>query len=134
MRNRFFSALILLAVGVIALAFTMPDQAKPKPWPVPDKFKTMKNTVKYDKAAATALWNKHCKSCHGKSGLGDGPKAAQLKTHAGDFSTADFQKQTDGELFYKSKIGRDEMPNYEKKIPDDEDIWQLVHFMRGMKK
>lgn len=132
MRNGFFSAMILLAVGVIALAFTMPDQAKP--WPVPDKYKAMKNTVKYDKAAATALWNKHCKSCHGKDGLGDGPKAAQLDTHAGDFSKAAFQKQSDGELFYKTKIGRDEMPNYEKKIPDDEDIWQLVHFMRGLKK
>ncbi len=132
MKNGFFSALILLAVGVIALAFAMPDQSKP--WPVPDQYKGMKNSVKYDKATASALWNKHCKSCHGKAGEGDGPKAAQLDTHPGDFTKAAFQSQSDGALFYKTKVGRDDMPGYSKKIPDDEDLWQLVHFMRGMKK
>jgi mono/diheme cytochrome c family protein len=132
MKNGFFSALALLVAGILALAFTMADQAKP--WPVPDKYKNMKNTVKYDKAAASALWNKHCKSCHGKEGLGDGPKAAQLDTPSGDFSTAAFQKQSDGALFYKTLEGRDDMPGFSKKIPDQDDIWQLVHYMRGMKK
>ena len=133
MKNRIFSALMLLVAGVIALAFTtMPDQAKP--WPVPDKYKSMKSTVKYDKAAATALWNKHCKSCHGKDGLGDGPKAAQLDTPSGDFSTAAFHKQSDGSLFYKTLEGRDDMPGFKKKIPDEEDLWQLVAHMRTFKK
>ena len=48
----------------------------------------MKNPVKYDKTAAAALYSTHCKSCHGKEGLGDGTKAAQLKTKSGDFSSA----------------------------------------------
>ena len=56
----------------------------------------------------------------------------QLKTNPGDFSTASFQKQPDGALFYKTLEGRDEMPSFKKKIADEEDIWQLVHYMRGM--
>lgn len=131
MRNKIFSAFLLMAAVIMAMAFTYSEQQK-KPWPVPDKYQKMKNTVKYDKTAATALWTKHCKSCHGKAGKGDGPKAAQLDTEPGDFSTADFKKQSDGALFYKSWIGREDMPNFEKKIPDQEDIWQLVHFMREL--
>ena len=110
----------------------MPVPEQNAPWTVPDNYKNMKNPVKFDKAAAATLWSTHCKSCHGKEGLGDGTKAAQLKTKTGDFSTAAFQKQTDGSLFYKTMEGRDEMPSYKKKIPDQDEIWQLVHYMRTL--
>ena len=108
-----------------------------KPWPVPDNYKTMKNPVAAD-AAATAegksLYATHCKSCHGAKGLGDGNKAAQLKTEPGNFSTAEFQSQTDGSLFYKTSEGRDDMPNFKKKIPDADERWAIVNFMRTLKK
>jgi mono/diheme cytochrome c family protein len=113
-------------------------QSKPKPWNVPDAEKAKKSTVKAGDAAVIAagkeLWMKHCKSCHGAKGLGDGAKAATLKTEAGDFSTAAFQKQTDGELYYKIVKGRDDMPSYEKKIPEAADMWSVVAFMRTLKK
>lgn len=132
MKSRFF---VLLAVFVVALFYAQSASAQAKDWVVPDKYKKMENPVKADKesiAKGKTLWNLHCKSCHGKDGLGDGPKAANLDTPAGDFTTAAFKKQTDGALFYKSWIGRDEMPNYEKKIPDKEDVWHLVNFMRTL--
>jgi mono/diheme cytochrome c family protein len=66
--------------------------------------------------------------------LGDGPKAAQLKTEAGDFSTADFQSQTDGAIFYKTSEGRDDMPSFKKKIPDADERWSIVNFVRTLKK
>jgi mono/diheme cytochrome c family protein len=110
------------------------QQAKAKPWPVPDKDKAMKSPAKADVAVGKDLWAKHCKSCHGSKGLGDGPKAANLKTHPGDFSSAAFQAFTDGEIFYRTDKGRDEMPGYEKKIPEASDRWALVAFMRTMKK
>jgi hypothetical protein len=47
---------------------------------------------------------------------------------------ADVQKQTDGEIYYKSFIGRDEMPNFEKKIPSESDRWMIVNYIRTMKK
>jgi mono/diheme cytochrome c family protein len=129
----------LLVTAVIAIFFLFgqtasAQQAKAKAWPVPDKDKAMKAPAKADVATGKELWAKHCKSCHGSKGLGDGPKGASLKTFSGDFSSAAFQAGTDGEIFYRTNKGRDEMPAYEKKIPDANDRWALVAFMRTMKK
>jgi mono/diheme cytochrome c family protein len=129
----------ILVTAVIAIFFLFgqaanAQQAKAKAWPVPDKDKAMKAPTKADAAAGKELWAKHCKSCHGSKGLGDGPKAASLKTFPGDFSSAAFQGSTDGEIFYRTDKGRDEMPAYEKKIPDAGDRWALVAFMRTFKK
>ena len=104
-------------------------------WKVPSKYVTMKNPIptKQDAAIGKSLFDKHCKSCHGKEGYGDGPKAADLKGDLGDFSTAEYHKQTDGELFYKTTFGRDDMPEFAKKLPDDEDRWLIVNYMRTLK-
>lgn len=131
MKIKLFSFLSFAFAVIVFMSF-MPSPPQNAPWTAPANYKTMKNPVKFDKTAAAALYSTHCKSCHGKEGLGDGTKAAQLKTKCGDFSSAAFQKQTDGELYYKTLKGRDEMPSYEKKIPDTDDIWQLVHYMRTL--
>jgi mono/diheme cytochrome c family protein len=107
------------------------------PWPVPDKYNKMANPLKGDAEAVNtgkSVWAKHCQSCHGKSGKGDGSKASQLKTLPGDFSKADFQKQPDGALFYKTSEGRDDMPSFKKKISDQDDLWAVVSYMRTFKK
>lgn len=138
MKKNFFSSAIL-SVGGIFLAGTIMyfSPTQHKPWPVPDNYKNMKNTVASNSESLSNgkdLWNQHCKSCHGTKGLGDGPKAANLKTEPGDFSKADMQSQTDGSLFYKIHEGRDDMPNFKKKIPEKDDIWSLVNYIRTMKK
>ena len=111
---------------------------KSKPWTVPDKEKAMKAPVKLSDPTVIGtgkiLWEKHCKLCHGNQGIGDGPRAASLKNFPGDFSSSAFQACTDGELFYRTSIGRDEMPGYNKKIPEVNDRWALIAFMRMLKK
>ncbi|MHC1774875.1 MAG: cytochrome c [Lentimicrobium sp.] len=132
----------LIAIFITAILFMTINIAmiqKPGgPWTIPAKYKTMKSTIKAGDASINStgkeLYNKHCKSCHGAKGLGDGPKAANLKTSCGDFSTKAFQDQADGEIYYQSFVGRDEMPNFEKKIIDEDDRWAVVYFMRTMKK
>jgi len=129
--------ILTLVMGLAGISFTVINNQQNKPWPVPDNYKKMKNPVACDPvsiAEGKTLYNTHCKSCHGTKGLGDGPKAAQLKTEAGNFSKADFQSQTDGALFYKTTEGRDDMPNFKKKIPDADERWSLVNFMRTLKK
>ncbi|MDX5585835.1 MAG: cytochrome c [Aureibaculum sp.] len=103
-------------------------------WVVPAKYKTMKNPTdpKVDLTIGKNLYSKHCKSCHGKEGYGDGPKADEQDGDLGDFSTSEFQAQSDGALFYKTTIGRNDMPEYTKKIPDDEDRWLIVNYMRTL--
>ncbi len=125
-------AAMMFAAFLFVFANNVMAQKKPGPWETPAKYKTMKG--KGDLATGKELWAKHCKSCHGAKGLGDGPKAAGLKTFSGDFSGKTFQALTDGEIFYKTSFGRDEMPAYDKKIADEADRWALVAYMRTMKK
>lgn len=124
--------------GLFAFAFWafIPKSINQKPWPVPDAYKNKVNPLKGDAASLVTgkdLYVKHCKSCHGSKGKGDGPKAAQLNTESGDFTLASFQSQTDGSLYYKTEKGRDDMPSYKTKIPEANDIWAVVNYMRTFK-
>jgi len=135
MKRKSILTAAVIAVAMIGFAFTTAQQAKP--WPVPANFAKMANPVKTGAesiSAGKALWNLHCSSCHGKKGLGDGSKAAQLKTQPQDMTLASFQSQSDGSIFYKTSEGRDDMPSFKKKIADPDDIWNLVNFVRTFKK
>lgn len=130
-----FSTIAVIVLIVIGSGFTLLQQ--PKPWNAPDADAKKVNPVKSDAtsiAAGKELWKLHCESCHGKTGLGDGKKAAQLDTQPSDFTKASFHTQSDGSMFYKIMTGRDDMPSFKKKIPEPTDIWSLVNFMRTLKK
>jgi len=136
LKSRIMKNLKLFLASLLITFLSISLTAQPKPWVIPANFKTMKNPVASGDAstkAGLALYVKNCASCHGKAGLGDGVKARSLKDFPGDFSKADFQKQSDGELFYETKTGRGEMPKYEGKLTDD-DIWNTVNYMRTLKK
>jgi mono/diheme cytochrome c family protein len=135
MKSKMIVVITLLVIFIGGASFRFFQE--PKPWPVPDKYNTMANPVKSDASsinAGKATWAKHCQSCHGKSGKGDGTKAAELDTHPGDFTQASVQGETDGAFFYKIGEGRKDMPSFKKKIPDAEDIWSVINYMRTFKK
>jgi mono/diheme cytochrome c family protein len=125
---------IFTTIGIFSFIFFSFTSITQDKWIVPDKYVNMKNPVpaKQDASIGKSLYDKHCKSCHGKEGYGDGPKAAEMKGDLGDFSSEEFQKQTDGALFYKTSFGRDDMPEFTKKMPDDEDRWLIVNYMRTL--
>lgn len=130
-----FTVTAFLSLSILLLSMVN-IKTQQEQWEVPAEFKTMKNPVANTEESISTgklLYKKHCASCHGNAGLGDGVKARQLETHPGDFSKDTFQSQTDGEHFYKTKTGRGEMPAYENKVPD-EDIWHIVNYMRTFKK
>jgi mono/diheme cytochrome c family protein len=85
-----------------------------------------------------ALYQKHCATCHGDRGLGDGP-AAPFNAEKPP-SLADPKRQqdlTDGEMLWKITTGRKEegevlMPAMAEKIPAEEDRWKLVSFVRTL--
>jgi mono/diheme cytochrome c family protein len=130
------SASLVLALTVVLLSFfSIQQQPAGKAWDIPAKYKVMKNpSVGKNVEIGKSLWAKHCKSCHGNTGIGDGPKAKMLKTFPGDYSSAKFQSQSDGVIYYQTVIGRDEMPNFEKKLLTEEDRWAMVNFIRTLKK
>jgi len=128
--------LFLIVFVAFALFAFKPLVNYQEAWTVPTKYKTMVNPVVGDDDATelgSELYAKHCKSCHGKTGLGDGTKAAELETDCGDFSLEEFHQQTDGELYYKLTFGRDDMPAFDKKLADEEERWSVVNYIRTMK-
>lgn len=127
---------ILIIIFLCGSSFTL-ITIQEKEWLVPSKYQNLKNSCSNDadlKFVGKTLYKIHCSSCHGNLGLGDGVKARRLKTKATDFSSSSFQNQKDGELYYKSFIGRDEMPNFENKIRNEKDRWLLINYIRKMKK
>ncbi len=125
----------LVLIGLVSFALYSFTSLVQEEWKVPEKYETMKNPTdpQADMAIGKSLYNKHCKSCHGKEGYGDGTKADEVEGDLGDFSSAEFQAQSDGALFYKSTFGFEDMPEYTKKMPDDEDRWLIVNYMRTLK-
>lgn len=127
-----FTIAAFLSFGLYSFIIVKQDSV----WVVPDAANKMTNPTnavdEEDLAIGKSLYAKHCKSCHGKEGYGDGPKAEELESDPGDFSTEEFQAQTDGALFYKTTEGRDDMPKFDKKLPDDEDRWLIINYMRTL--
>jgi mono/diheme cytochrome c family protein len=112
------------------------DKPKGKPWPPTEAAVKLKNPVAAtdeNLAEGKSLYAKHCKSCHGVKGKGDGTKAESIDISCGDFTSEDFQKETDGTIYWKTTEGRDPMPTFKKKVSDDE-RWKMVVYIRTLKK
>jgi len=135
MKNNLKSILALGAIAMFTISlvsFTNPSVVDD--WEVPAKYKSMENkdAGEDEDDIGQDLYKQHCRSCHGKEGYGDGSKAKELDTEMRDLTSEEVQAQSDGELYYKSFIGRDEMPNFEKKIRGEEDRWMVINFMRSI--
>lgn len=126
----------LLLFGSLALiSMTLVRTIQDKDWKIPAKYEKMENpyaNASDDESIGKTLYAKHCKSCHGSKGKGDGTKASSLDTKVPDLTEDSFKKQSDGNLYYKTVFGRDDMPSFEKKIIDEEERWMLVNFMKKL--
>lgn len=130
-----------LALGVALMGFVIntsnmlaqPDiKPKGKPWPVPEAEANKKNPLKSDPSVLKTgkeVWMQHCKSCHGAKGKGDGTKAAKIEISCGDFSSEEYQKQSDGALYWKTTDGRKPMPSFKDKLSDSE-RWAVILYSR----
>jgi len=125
----------LLIGSFLLISMTLNELQQTKPWEVPAKYQKMENP--YAKATdddniGRILYSKHCKSCHGSKGKGDGNKAESIDTPIPDLTEASFKKQTDGALYYKTFTGRDDMPGFDKKISSGEDQWLLINYIKSL--
>lgn len=107
-----------------------------KPWDIPDKYVAMENPTDANDDecldVGKSLFNKHCKSCHGSEGFGDGKKANEIETEMPDITTDEYKEQKPGVKYYQSFIGRDDMPNFEKKITNEEDRWCVINYIENL--
>ena len=131
-----FGSVVVIMTSVVLFSFVAPqDQKAGEPWVIPANYKSMVNPQKGKgdpDNVGKLLYAKHCKSCHGSVGAGDGPKAGSLDTKIKSFKDGKFQAQSDGEIYFQSFVDRD-MKSFEKRIPAAEDRWALVNYIRTLK-
>lgn len=128
------AALAGAAVVVLALGVGFGALAQQK-WDAPAEAKKMKNPVKASPDvinAAKQIATTQCAPCHGVSGKGDGPAAANLPVKPADWTSKRVQAESDGELFWKITNGRGPMPPW--KHLSEQERWGLVHYIRSLVK
>jgi mono/diheme cytochrome c family protein len=132
---------IRAAVFAFAIVAAVAAAAETRKWTAPDEDKARVNPVEATPAAllkGRALYQKHCASCHGDKGKGDGPAESYEAEPATDLTDSALQERlTDGEILWKIttglKSGTDViMPSIAQRVPAEEDRWKLVHFMRTL--
>ena len=84
-------------------------------------------------AAGQKIYLKRCAACHGNTGNGDGPDAADLGIHPAKLSDPVMRAETDGELFWKITVGKKPMPNYGTRLSPT-DRWNVINYLRTLAK
>ena len=111
-----------------------PNGNKELQWKVPLHKSKITNPIPADEvsiALGKEIFSRECVSCHGATGKGDGSAANALSKKVSDLTNPKMWRQTDGALFYKTKIGRRPMPSYKELLMEDE-IWHVVNYMRTL--
>jgi len=117
-----FIVILFLLVSVYTLAQTI--------WEVPQKANDKISFQMFNEDMANEgriLYESSCASCHGTP---DEANYALMVPSPGDPAEEKFQNQTDGSLFYKIQIGREEMPKFDDVYSEDE-IWNIVAYFRS---
>jgi len=128
--------LIGLLGGIIFIMFTSEVKIQSKgPWVAPKSADTIKNLLKGKAdaiAAGKKIYGTYCSVCHGDKGRGDGIAAAGLNPKPADHTSAKFQSQSDGAIYWKLTTGRAPMASYDKTLTLTQ-RWQVINYMRTLK-
>jgi mono/diheme cytochrome c family protein len=105
-----------------------------KKWVAPASADKIQNPLNGDaKAAASGkkTYKMLCFVCHGPKGKGDGMAGAGLTPKPTNFTTKEFQTQTDGAIYWKITEGRTPMASYKTALPEKK-RWELVNYLRTL--
>ena len=105
-------------------------------WSAPTSEAAKKNPVPPSPDSISAgqkIYLKRCASCHGRTGNGDGPTAADLGIHPAKHSDPRMREESDGALFWKITTGKKPMPNYGRRLSET-DRWNVINYIRTLAK
>lgn len=114
--------IVVVACQLIAQTTPVPPEEKSKTAP----FLFDAESVK----AGEQIYQTNCKSCHGDPGKGN---YAKLNPIPKDPSSAEYQKNTDGEMFFILSHGRGLMPNFTNVLSADQ-RWKVISYVRSLNK
>ena len=129
--KRKLASLTVMAAITLVVAVCYAGQ-KAAPWKATESAAEVKNPIRASAEGierGQKIFTQQCVPCHGERGKGDGPAGKYLGTTLPDFTSAEMNKQTDGELFWKISTGKAPMPTFEQ-ILSDEQRWLVVHYLR----
>jgi mono/diheme cytochrome c family protein len=113
-----------------------PKAAAPE-YKIPPEAAAKQNPVKpgpESLAKGKKLYGYDCAMCHGKGGDGKGDMASDIK-NVTDFTNPEALKmRSDGELFYITRNGKGEDMPPEGDRAKDDDVWNLVNYIRSFVK
>ena len=124
---------LIFAAAFLATIAPLQSGAHDIPSKIPKEVRERKNPLPHEEAVikkGKGLYTNRCLSCHGPSGMGDGPAVASLEHRPSDLTRV-LSGQTDGALLWK--IGRrgSAIPSYEKTLTEEE-RWQVIHYLRTL--
>ncbi len=104
---------------------------------VPEEYASLTHPMPGDEesiARGETLYQSYCASCHGESGLGDGPAASTLTPPPAPLART-APKLSDGYLYWRIAEGGLQfgtgMPSFRTALTE-QDIWDLINFLRSM--
>jgi mono/diheme cytochrome c family protein len=127
-----------IIAGVVFLLYSFAPAQQDKEWIAPPEAYKKVNPVASNAqsiADGKEIYTKNCYDCHGLKGKGDGPKSGDIEKSPGNFTKEDFQKQTDGSVFWKISEGKKPMPSFKKDLTETQ-RWTVINYVRtlGIKK
>jgi mono/diheme cytochrome c family protein len=133
---------ILLALLFLVFALWAQKDQPPAKTPTPESKIPPEDAAKANPVKPTAeslakgkkLYGYDCAMCHGKDGDGKGDMASDFKNVTDFTNPESLKNRTDGELFYITRNGKgDNMPPEGDRAKND-DIWNMVNYVRSFKK
>lgn len=129
--------IVAFLIALLSSAFVAVSEEQSKAqWTAPAAEARKKNPVAVTEsslAAGQKIYLKRCVACHGKTGNGDGPDAADLGIDPAKLSDPAIRAETDGELFWKITVGKKPMPNYGTRL-SPADRWNVINYLRSLAK
>ena len=125
---------LTLLLGPALITVSGEQSGSTEKWTAPAAEARKKNPIAVSEsslAAAEKIYVKRCVACHGKTGNGDGPDAADLGIHPAKLSDPVIREGTDGALFWKITVGKKPMPNYGTRL-SPADRWNVINYLRSL--
>jgi mono/diheme cytochrome c family protein len=109
----------------------MPQDAAPA---APASTNPVKPTAA-SQAKAKRLYAIDCAMCHGDNGNGKSDLATSMQLTLTDWTDPKtLASKSDKELFDMIRVGKDKMPPEDVSRAKDDDVWNLVTYIRGLSK
>lgn len=135
MKKKFLRFGTVLVGSFTLLSMTIIKSEQQDPWEVPSEYKNMKNPYagfEDDELIGEEIYGMYCLPCHGIKGKGDGLNAELVNTPMPDFTVSSFKNQSDGSVYYKASTGRNDMPGFQLIIPEEEDLWMVINYIKDL--